>query len=266
MRIRTVKPEFFLHEELYELEKETSLPVRLAFIGLWCAADREGRFRWEPRKLKAQIMPYDDIEFSRVLDALATRALLVRYASGTRDLGVIPSFTRHQIVNNKEKQSDLPAPGEEIIQAALNKAAATRASRVPHACLTPLNPDQGEGKGTGREREGKGNYLAPDGACGTREGGQVEGRKPKERNLLIDLLVSLSGSDPLQATRPMFSAAGNALAIIREVTPDVSEDEIRRRAANYRLIYPKVALTASALAKWWDVCKTGPQVVQQTCF
>lgn len=33
-RIRTIKPEFFLHDELFELEKETGLPVRLTFIGL----------------------------------------------------------------------------------------------------------------------------------------------------------------------------------------------------------------------------------------
>jgi hypothetical protein len=33
-RIRTVKPEFFRHEELYELEKQTGLPLRLAFIGV----------------------------------------------------------------------------------------------------------------------------------------------------------------------------------------------------------------------------------------
>ena len=69
MRIRTVKPEFFTHEGLFELEKETGLPIRVAFAGLWCAADREGRFKWEPRRLGVQILPYDQVDFSRVLDA-----------------------------------------------------------------------------------------------------------------------------------------------------------------------------------------------------
>ena len=50
MRIRTVKPEFFTHEGLFDAEKATKLPLRVAFVGLWCAADREGRFRWEPRR------------------------------------------------------------------------------------------------------------------------------------------------------------------------------------------------------------------------
>ena len=63
MRIRTVKPEFFLHEGLYELESQTKLPIRLSFSGLWCVADREGRFKWEPRKIGVQIV---DVRLKRV--------------------------------------------------------------------------------------------------------------------------------------------------------------------------------------------------------
>jgi hypothetical protein len=68
-RIRTIKPEFFRHADLYEAEKETGLPLRLAFAGLWTAADREGRFKWRPRELKLDCLPHDDVDFSRVLDA-----------------------------------------------------------------------------------------------------------------------------------------------------------------------------------------------------
>ena len=110
MRIRTVKPEFFLHEGLQKLEKETKLPVRLAYVGLWCAADREGRFKWEPRRLGVSILPYDSIDFSRVLDALVTRGFLVKYASNGTIFGAIPSFGKHQVINNKERASELPEP------------------------------------------------------------------------------------------------------------------------------------------------------------
>jgi hypothetical protein len=145
MRIRTVKPEFFLHAELFDAEESEKLPLRLAFIGLWCAADREGRFKWEPRRLKAQVMPYDSCDFSRVLHALATRGFLVHYASNGQEFGAIPSFSRHQVINNRESPSTLPEPTEQQSQV-------TRAPRVHDACPTPLNLDQGEGKG----REGKG--------------------------------------------------------------------------------------------------------------
>lgn len=153
MRIRTIKPEFFLHEELFDLEEETGLPIRVAFAGLWCAADREGRFLWKIRRLKSQILPYDDCDFSRVLHALTTRGLVVKYASGDEEFGWIPNFTKHQMINNREKESDLPEPPESAKQAGL-----TRAPRVEDASSTPLEYAQAEGKGReqGKESVSKG--------------------------------------------------------------------------------------------------------------
>lgn len=145
MRIRTIKPEFFLHEGLHELEQETGLPIRLAFIGLWCAADREGRFKWEPRRLGVSILPYDDVDFSRVLDALTTRGFLVHYASESREFGCIPSFHRHQVINNRERPSDLPALSESA-EIEHFDASGTREARVDHASKV-------EGKGRERNKE-----------------------------------------------------------------------------------------------------------------
>lgn len=109
-RIRTVKPDFFRHEELFEAEKKYQLPLRLAFAGLWTCCDREGRFRWKPRQLKLDIIPYDDIDFSRVLDALATRGFVVKYEIAGEVYGYIPSWNKHQVINPREKASDLPPP------------------------------------------------------------------------------------------------------------------------------------------------------------
>lgn len=143
MRIRTIKPEFFIHHELHRLEKDTGLPVRVAFIGLWCAADREGRFKWDPMRLGVQILPYETDVFSRVLDALVTRGFLVKYASQSGEIGVIPSFKKHQIINNKERPSDLPEPAT----SKASNACRTRRPRVDHACHK-------EGKGREQGKEG----------------------------------------------------------------------------------------------------------------
>ena len=56
-RIRTIKPEFFRHEALFEAEQATGLPLRVAYAGLFTAADREGRFKWSPRSLKLDCLP-----------------------------------------------------------------------------------------------------------------------------------------------------------------------------------------------------------------
>lgn len=155
-RIRTVKPELFRHEVLYQLEAETGLPIRIAFVGLFTACDRKGRFKWRPRELKLDVLPYDDVNFSRVLDALATRGFIRKYIVQGVEYGFIPSFLVHQVINNREQQSILPDPPQPTdIQEIL-----TRAPRVGDACSTPLVQDQGEGKGregkgTGREGEGR---------------------------------------------------------------------------------------------------------------
>ena len=183
-RIRTVKPEFYLHEGLFDLETETGIPIRLAFSGLWTQCDRAGRFEWRPRRLKANILPYDDVDFSRVLDALLSRGFIVKYACPTvtngRIFGVIPTWPAHQFINNREKDSSLPDPYDsesEILEGDLSvnttntyDACSTRAD----ACTESLGSAQGEGKGNGigkgregeqgKEGNGKGDAPSDDGS------------------------------------------------------------------------------------------------------
>lgn len=145
-RIRTIKPEFFKHSALFDAEQETGLPLRLGFAGLWTCCDREGRFKWRPRELKLDVLPYDDCEFSRVLDALATRGFLIQYTDGTEVFGHIPSWKSHQFINNKEPSSKLPEPPVNQEHNAL----VTRDERVEDASMM-----RGVKEGKGKEGERK---------------------------------------------------------------------------------------------------------------
>jgi hypothetical protein len=69
-RIRTIKPAFFRHRVLFDLERTSGLPLRIAFAGLWTVADRAGRFRWRADELKLDCLPYDPVDFGDVLAAL----------------------------------------------------------------------------------------------------------------------------------------------------------------------------------------------------
>ncbi len=151
-RIRTIKPEFFKHEGLFDAELETGLPLRLAFAGLWTQCDREGRFSWRPRQLKVDIFPYEEVDFSRVLDALATRGFIVKYTSCGRDFGAIPSWHKHQFINNRETASEIPQPPETI---ELHDASSTREARDEHA---------GKAEGKGKEGKGKEDSLSETGS------------------------------------------------------------------------------------------------------
>lgn len=113
-RIRAIKPQFFRHEDLFDLEVRTGLPLRLAFIGLWTVCDREGRFAWRPRSLKVEVLPFDDVDFAAVLAALEQGGFIRRYQAGDQLLGWVPSFARHQIVNQKEPRSVLPPPPDAV--------------------------------------------------------------------------------------------------------------------------------------------------------
>lgn len=147
-RIRSIKPEFFRHEALFEAEQADKLPLRLAYIGLWTAADKEGRFKWQPRALKLDCLPYDSCDFSRVLDALATRGFIQKYEHEGQFYGFIPSWKAHQVINNRETESILPDPHESTVL--------TREARVNDASSTRLKHAQGEGKGKeGKGREGE---------------------------------------------------------------------------------------------------------------
>lgn len=142
-RIRTIKPELAAHEELFDLEKETTLPIRFAWCMLFTVCDREGRFVWRPRTLKAQVLPHDNLDFSRVLDAWLSRGFVRKYRVEGTWYGWIPTFTKHQVINNRESASDLPSiqEAEEVSESV--DATSTRKRRVtngnagePHATLT----------------------------------------------------------------------------------------------------------------------------------
>lgn len=105
-RMRAIKPGFFTNDLLAEIE-----PLgRLLFAGLWTLADRRGRLEDRPRKIKAEVVPYDDCDADALLDALAVRGFIVRYvADGTRLIQVC-NWEKHQQPHVNERESDSPAP------------------------------------------------------------------------------------------------------------------------------------------------------------
>lgn len=110
MRSRIIHPEAFRHEALADLEQKSKMPLRWYYAGLWCVADREGRFEWRPRRLRAEIAPYDSHDFEKVLEFLASGGFIVRYEVDGEVFGLIPRFARWQRFHQREAQSELPAP------------------------------------------------------------------------------------------------------------------------------------------------------------
>ncbi|WP_312707248.1 hypothetical protein, partial [Stenotrophomonas sp.] len=101
-------PGFFQNEDLAELAFE----YRILFQGLWCEGDREGRLEDRPKRLKAAIFPYDNVDVDAGLSALAASGFIVRYeVDGKRYIQTL-NFVKHQNPHKKEAASVIPGiPG-----------------------------------------------------------------------------------------------------------------------------------------------------------
>ena len=135
-----------MHAELSDIERISNVPIRLAFIGLWCACDREGRFKWDARRLGVQILPYDNIDFEIILDILHENSFIEKYEVDGKTYGCVPSFHRHQVINNREQESYLPSYHQpDLFSSDLTRVNTGETTRAD-AC-------SGEGK---ERKEGKG--------------------------------------------------------------------------------------------------------------
>lgn len=109
-RARNIKPGFFINDQLADVE-----PLgRLLFAGLWTIADREGRLDDRPRRIKAEILPYDDCDIDCLLDQLATHRFIQRYeVDGNQHIQII-NFAKHQNPHPRETESEIPPAPEPI--------------------------------------------------------------------------------------------------------------------------------------------------------
>ena len=105
-RSRNIKPGFFLNDRLAECEPL----ARLLFAGLWCIADREGRLEDRPKRIKAEVLPYDDCDVDELLNQLAEREFIIRYEVDGEKYIQVTNFSKHQNPHKNEKDSEIPAP------------------------------------------------------------------------------------------------------------------------------------------------------------
>lgn len=105
-RARNIKPGFFRNEILAELDPL----ARLLFAGLWTIADRAGRLEDRPKRIKADVLPYDDgADINALLDALAEKSFIARYKHGAAQYIQILNFNKHQNPHKNEAESTIPA-------------------------------------------------------------------------------------------------------------------------------------------------------------
>ena len=105
-RARNIKPAFFQNEKLAELK-----PInRLAFIALWTVCDFKGCLEYRPKRLKVQLLPYDDCDIEEIINNLTESGFIQIYSVENQDYIKILNFEKHQNPHKNEKEagSDIP--------------------------------------------------------------------------------------------------------------------------------------------------------------
>lgn len=107
-RARNIKPGFFTNDELGEL----SPLARLAFIGLWGQADFNGNMKCKPKRLKVEILPYDNVDFAELISELEGCGFVQRYQVGNENFLHVVNFQKHQRPHKNEvlRGTDIPKP------------------------------------------------------------------------------------------------------------------------------------------------------------
>lgn len=113
-RIRYIKPGFFKNELLAECEPL----ARILFAGLWTEADRDGRLEDRPKRLKAELLPYDDCDPEALLAQLHQRGFIMRYVVGETRYIAMPTWYAHQRPHRDEHSKGLPAPPKRTAKSA----------------------------------------------------------------------------------------------------------------------------------------------------
>lgn len=105
-RARNIKPAFFQNEELGEL-----LPIeRLAFIGMWTVADFRGCIELKLKRLKVQLLPYDECDMELIVNVLEKARFIRTYSvQGQRYIKII-NFEKHQNPHKNERDAGSGIP------------------------------------------------------------------------------------------------------------------------------------------------------------
>lgn len=105
-RARNIKPAFFQNEDLAELK-----PIeRLAFIAMWTVADFKGCIEYRAKRLKIQLLPYDNCDIELIVNNLEQSRFITTYSVNGQSYIKILNFEKHQNPHPNEKKSGSDIP------------------------------------------------------------------------------------------------------------------------------------------------------------
>jgi len=196
-RIRSVKPDFFRHEGLQDLEiANPGSYSMMVFAGLWGHCDSKGRFEWRPRQLKLDILPFLPFDMAATLDILERAGMVKRYSVDGKEYGEVPTFAKHQRLSGKEVTDGEKHPEP------------TKETTVKQRGSSSEIQESQEGKGREGEEEGSGVGGLPPPKPPKRATALADDFQPNDTGISYAAERKLCFNDELIAFRNWHSAKG----------------------------------------------------------
>jgi len=159
-RIRTIKPMFWVNEDIVALPFE----YRLLFIGLWNFADDEGFMKYKPAQIKLQIFPGDDVNITAGIKALSNRG---KGPIEVIDIPVDGENVKVLRIKNWKDHQVISRPTKSSLHEAYNDYQELHGTHGVLSEDSRRTPSGKEGKGRERKgKEGKGREVTQVGGGG----------------------------------------------------------------------------------------------------
>lgn len=161
-RIRSIKPEFWVSEQV----AECSTSARLTFVGLWTFSDDNGVHPAKPKTLKAELFPMDDVSSIDVagwMAELINAGLVAEFEAGGERFWYVTGWAKHQKIDRPSCKYPVPprqtAPADKsvgIVEPS-SKTQPSAAPDVPIAQLQLVEPSPNDRRAPppGEERKGE---------------------------------------------------------------------------------------------------------------
>ena len=152
-RIRTIKPEFWTSEQVMDLSPN----ARLLFIGLWNFCDDAGIHPASTKRLKAEIMPADDVrseDVRRMIDECINVGLVREYEIDGEAYWAVTGWHHQKIDQPSYKYPNEDGTVPEGPAKRRQASKSTKKSQSDRRTIAERSPPEGKGReGKGKEED-----------------------------------------------------------------------------------------------------------------
>ncbi|MGV8059793.1 MAG: hypothetical protein AB2L12_17505 [Smithellaceae bacterium] len=116
-------------------------------------ADREGRLEYRPKKIKAELLPYDNCNIDELINQLSGKRFITIYSIDNEKYIEVNNFLKHQTPHIKEQASTIPAPDKNQTSTSVESLIPDSLNLIPDSGFQDTSAPDETGALSGSEKE-----------------------------------------------------------------------------------------------------------------